>query len=179
MSQTSAVSSVDSLSSSQGDQSGTITYTAEYLQAFVKSMTSQKVTSTPSAGDTTYPTARNLLASWFSLLSPQEQAVAAQQLQQLAPGINTSALAAQGSIATGSLSGSHPTQQALTEAAKIPTGSVATALDNVIDAMDPSLYNQAGTLAMNYQMATNVVVDGMPLLSFVNQTAVEALQNEN
>jgi hypothetical protein len=29
---------------------------------------------------------------------------------------------------------------------------------------------------MNYQMATNVIVDGMPLLSYVNQAAVEALQ---
>jgi hypothetical protein len=160
-----------------GGQGGGITYTAEYLQAFAQSMTSQKVPSTPVEGDTTYPAARHLLASWFSLLTPEEQAVASPQLQELAPGLNPSALASQDTLHPGSLAGSAPTQEALAQAAEIPTTSVAAALNDVIAAMDPSLYNGAGRLAMNYQMATNVIVDGMPLLSYVNQTAVEALQD--
>ena len=176
MSETSAITPVTSMSSSQGGQGGSITYTDKYLQAFAQSMTSQKVPSTPVPGDTTYPAARHLLASWFSLLTPEEQAVALPQLQQLVPGLNPSALASQDPLHPGSLAGSAPTQEALAQASQIPTGSVATALNDVIAAMDPSHYNPAGMLAMNYQMATNVIVDGMPLLSYVNQAAVEALQ---
>jgi len=176
MSGTSSLSPVSSISSSLGGPGSSINYTAEYLQAFAQSMTSQKVPSTPVPGDTTYPAARRLLASWFSLLTPEEQAVASQQLQQLAPGLNPSALASQGQPRPGSLPGTNPTPEALAQAAQIPTTSVAAALNEVIAAMDPSQYNPAGMLAMNYQMAMNVIVDGMPLLSYVNQAAVEALQ---
>lgn len=176
MTETSAVSPVTSISSSQTGRGNSINYTAEYLQAFAKSMTSQKVPSTPVSGDTTYPAARHLLASWFSLLTPEEQAVATQRLQEIAPGLSPSVLASQGQPHPGSPAGSAPTQDALAQSAQIPTGSVATALNDVIAAMDPSLYNVAGQLAMNYQMATNVIVDGMPLLSYVNQAAVETLQ---
>jgi hypothetical protein len=163
-----------------------IKYSPQLLQQIAQFMTSQGLQGSaqgskpPAAAGQpqgiTCPVARNLVASWFSLLSAPEQATALAGLQQLAPSLNAAALASQGVISPGSIPGSNPSSLALDQANLIPVESLDTALNTLIGAMDPSLYDQAGSLALNHQMAYNLAIDGMPLLNYVTEEAKQAMQ---
>lgn len=164
--------------------STTVNYTLDFLKQAATTFTSKKVDEvalsavtavTGQQAPVTYPDARRLLASWFSLLGSDARAAAGKAISSLAPGIDTDKLASTAMPTVGG-SGSTPSAEALGEAAKIPTSSVKDALMGLLDTMDPSLYAKAGEVAMKAQMTENIIIEGMPLMSYLISQAKEALQ---
>ena len=164
--------------------STTVNYTLDFLKQAATTFTSKKVdekalsavtTITGQKAPVSYPDARRLLASWYSLLGSDARAAAGGTLASLAPGIDTARLAAS-SIPSEGGGGVSPSAEALAEAAKIPTSSVKDALMGLLDAMDPSLYSKAGEVAMKAQLTENIIIEGMPLMSYLISQAKEALQ---
>jgi len=155
----------------------TVNYTEQYLQDVAQNLTSAKVTSQTAVA---YPQARRMLAGWYSLLSPQEQAVASAKLASFAPDLNTSALAQQDTSKTGAsaLPGVSPSDTAMTEADKIPNSSVNEAMNAVISAMDPTLYQSAGKIAMNSQLISSIISEGMTLIGYLTQNAKDAINGD-
>ena len=162
----------------------TVNYTLDFLKKAASTFTSKKVDEqalsklsaiTGEPAPVSYPDARRMLATWFSLLGPDGQAAAAKSLAALAPGIDPSKLASRIVSPTGESTLS-PSPEAMAEAAKIPTSSVKDAIMGLLDTMDPSLYPKAGEVAMNAQLTQNIITGGMPLLSYLTQQAKEALQ---
>jgi hypothetical protein len=155
-----------------------VNYTEQYLQDVAQNLTSATVTSQTA---TAYPQARAILAGWYSLLTPQEQATAASQLSAISPGINTSTLAQQDTTNAGpsALPGGNPSAAAKAEADKIPNASVNQALNDVISAMDPSLYPAAGKIAMNSQLISSIISEGITLIGYLTQNAKDAINGDN
>ena len=156
----------------------TVNYTEQYLQDVAQNLTSATVTS-PTA--VAYPQARSILAGWYSMLSPQEQAAATAQLRSLAPDINSSALAQQDTSKAGpsAIPGGSPSSAAMAEADKIPNGAVQQAMNAVIAAMDPSLYAAAGKIAMNSQLISSIISQGITLIGYLTQNAKDAINGDN
>lgn len=161
-----------------------VNYTLDFLKQAATTFTSKKIdeqalsklaATTGEPAPISYPDARRMLATWFSLLGSDGQTAAAKSLATLAPGIDPAKLASRMVSPTGETTSS-PSPEALAEAAKIPTSSVKDALMGLLDTMDPSLYPKAGEVAMNAQLTQNIVVEGMPLISYLIQQAKEALQ---
>lgn len=152
----------------------TVNYTEQYLQEVAKNLTSATVTD-PNA--VAYPQARRMLAGWYSLLTPQEQTVASARLTGLAPGLNASALASQDTSKAGpsAIPGGNPSASALAEADKIPNSSVQEAMNAVIAAMDPTLYQSAGKIAMNSQLISSIISEGITLIGYLTQNAKDAI----
>jgi hypothetical protein len=152
----------------------TVNYTEQYLQEVAKNLTSAKVTD-PTA--VAYPQARRMLAGWYYLLTPQEQTVAAAKLSALAPGLNPSALASQDTSKAGpsALPGGNPSASAMAEVDKIPNSSVQEAMNAVISAMDPGLYQSAGKIAMNSQLISSIISEGITLIGYLTQHAKDAI----
>jgi hypothetical protein len=156
----------------------TVNYTEQYLQEVAKNLTSATVTDPASVA---YPQARRMLAGWYSLLSPQEQTVATAQLRSLAPDINPSALAQQDASKAGpsAIPGGSPSSAAMAEADKIPNGVVQQAMNDVVSAMDPSLYPAAGKIAMNSQLISSIISEGITLIGYLTQNAKDAINGNS
>ena len=156
----------------------TVNYTEQYLQDVAKTLTSATVTD-PTA--VAYPQARRMLAGWYSLLSPQEQSVAASKLSALAPGLKSPALAEQDASKAGpsALPGGNPSATAMAEADKIPNGAVQQAMNDVVAAMDPSLYEAAGKIAMNSQLISSIISEGITLIGYLTQNAKDAINGNS
>jgi len=155
----------------------TVNYTEQYLQDVAKNLTSATVTDPKAVA---YPQARRMLAGWYSLLSPQEQTVASAKLSPFAPGLNASALASQDASKGGpsAIPGGNPSDTAMAEADKIPNSSVQEAMNAVISAMDPTLYQSAGKIAMNSQLISSIISEGITLIGYLTQNAKDALNGD-